>query len=220
MNIKKTFRNRVRGWFPQEPYLIKTMVRMNTEKQQNPLVIPADCNLSATKLAMALAIIWIVFYGYFSLINIRYSISAFQVMAWVIAGSAFGVLLHLIITKRQLDRLSRNYRMSPTGGETLLVIISEILFFIFAGFVSWFMSASLQLTLQGLLVSIYSWGVSIFITKPVLFTIFEKRAKMSIVQSWWGLEVFLIPKPPNRTVNGWKSRLHFGDTNNESKERL
>jgi hypothetical protein len=31
MTVKKSLENRIRGWFPQEPYLLSTQVKVNCE---------------------------------------------------------------------------------------------------------------------------------------------------------------------------------------------
>ena len=84
MTVKKTL-SKIRGWFPQEPILKKTFqvqgarVKVDSETKQPPRIIPPEYKVSATKVAVALAVFWIIFYGFisFTFINIeRYPLSA------------------------------------------------------------------------------------------------------------------------------------------------
>ena len=80
--VAKSLRNRVRGWFPQEPYIISRQIRqvkVDHETKQPPLMIPPQYKVSATKTAGIMLIYWIILYGFISYINInleRYPVSS------------------------------------------------------------------------------------------------------------------------------------------------
>jgi hypothetical protein len=196
----------IRGWFPQEPLTISTRLKVNNENRQPPLIIPPEYKISATKVAGATAIFWIILYSstFFTFLNIeRYPIPGFQAAAWITAGLAVGTISCAAFTKNQLSRLSRNYRFSTDTKDVVLLIVPAVLFFMFGFFISWSISdvARHLPSLQGLLFSFYAWGVSFEITRVVLFASFEKRENMRIVQSWFGGEFLLIPKAPSSNVN-------------------
>ena len=194
----------VRGWFPKEPYLISTRVKVDSETKQQSLVIPPGYDVSATKFAGASAIFWIIFYGFMTFTSLdleRYPISAFQVVAWIIAGLTVGTITGAMFTKNQLARLSKDYQFFLNGKDMVLLLVPTILFFIFGVFVSWFFPSGLHVPhFQGLLISLYAWGISIEITRIVLFYAFEKRENMRLMQSWLGMGIFLIPKAPKQQV--------------------
>lgn len=199
MNVKKSLGSRIRGWFPKEPTVISTRLKVNHENKQPPLIIPSDYKLSATKIAGAFAIFWLIFYGFIfftSFSPTRNPISSFQIVAWIIAGLAVGLISNAIVTKNQLTRISKDYQFTPNGKDVVLVIVPIILLSIFSGFVSLFLYSSLQVWL----ISIYAWGISFEITRIVLFAAFEKKENMRLMQSWWGANIILVPKAPINIV--------------------
>ncbi len=195
MNVKKSLENRLHGWFPQEPILISMRkVKVNCEIKQPPPIIPSGYTLSTTKMLGGLTIFWIVVYGFlfFNTLNFAvFPVSTFQAVAWIIAGLAVGTITGTILAKNQLRRLSKNYQFSTTGKDIVSIIVPIVLFFIFSSILSW----------STILFSIYSWGVSIQITRWVVFFNFEKKENMRLMQSWWGMEIFLIPRAPQSNAN-------------------
>lgn len=195
MTAKKSLENRIRGWFPKEPYLISTRVKMDCETKKPSPIIPSGYNLSSTKLLAGLTIFWIIFYGYFFFyaFNIFWRpISAFQIVAWIISGLAVGVISHMLYTKNQLSRLSKDYQFTMNGKDGVLLIVPMVLFFIFAGVANSFLYSSSQLWL----ISAYTFAVSGLITRIILFADFEKKENMRLMQSWWGSTIILLPKAP------------------------
>ena len=205
MNVKKNLQNRIRGWFPQEPYTVSTRLNADYENKQPLLIIPSEYTVSATKFAGIFAILWIILYGFisFTLLNLeRYLIPAFQIVAWIIAGLTVGVISTTMSTKNQLSRLSKDYQFFPKGKDMGLLIVPTVLFFIFGVFVSWSIYGAMHVPLfQGFLISGYALGISIVITRVILFVAFEKKENMRIMQSWFGFGSFLIPKAPDGSVN-------------------
>lgn len=199
MTVKKSLENRIRGWFPKEPYLISTRVKVDCETKQQPPIIPSGYNVSSTKLLAGLTIFWIIFYGYFFFYAFNifwHPISAFQIVAWIIAGLAVGIISDGILAKNQLSKLSKDYQFTTIGKDWGLFFASMVLFVIFSGFVSWFLYSSLQVWA----IFVYFWGVSSQITRVFLFAAFERKVKMRLMQSWWGTNIFLVPKAPSLEV--------------------
>jgi hypothetical protein len=133
----------------------------------------------------------------FSSISNRHPVSAFQIVAWIIVGLAVGVISDAILAKNQFSRILRNYQFSNVGKDWGLYFVLVVLFVGFGGFVCWFLYSSLQL--WGILV--YSFGVSSQLTRVLLFAAFERKENMRLMQSWWGTDIFLVPKPPNSNTN-------------------
>ena len=206
MTFKRSLENRIRGWFPKEPYMISTRTNIDYETKKPPLVIPPEYKVSATKVAGAFAIFWTMLYGYFSFTILdfeRYPVSSFQIVPWIIAGTVVGVIISTIFTKNQLRRLSRDYQFSINGKDMVLLIAPLVLFFVFGisvGLSYSFTNMSIPV-MQGFLISFLSLGISLQIIRYVLFVAFEKKENMSIVQSWFGFGFFLIPKAPNSNVS-------------------
>jgi hypothetical protein len=205
MTSKKTLENRIRGWFPKEPAMISKRFNVYHESKQPPLMIPSNYKLSATKFAGAFAIYWIIFYGFifyfvfFSFNIYSHPVSEFQIVTWIILGLTGGVISNAIVTKNQLSRLSKDYQFNTNGKDMVLLIVPMVLVFGFGGFVSWFLYSSLQV--WGIL--IYCWGVSFCLTRVLLFVALERKENMRLMQSWWGTNIFLVPKAPNNKENGY-----------------
>jgi hypothetical protein len=200
MTVKKSLENRIRGWFPQELTMISTRLLVNHENKQPPRIILPEYKVSTTKLFAGLTIFWIIFYGciFFSAINIVWHpSSAFQILAWIIIGLAIGIISDAILAKNQLSRISKDYQFSNNGKDWILYAVSVALFLGFGGFVSWFFYSSLQMWA----VLVYSWGVASQLTRVLLFAAFERKEKMRLMQSWWGTNIFLVPKAPISNVN-------------------
>jgi hypothetical protein len=214
MTIKKSLENRIRGWFPQEPNLIRTQVKKEDKfeyetKKQPPVIPSGEINFSATKFAGATAIFLIFLYGFvfFTTLDLKkYPISAFQIAVLIIIGLVAGVIGGMIPTENLLRRFSKDYVISTTRKEIVLSLVSTIVFIILSSYYSWFVYGSKQLAvLQGFSFSLYAWVFPFTIMRPVLFYAFERREKMRIMQTWWGsVQYFLIPKAPPINISELK----------------
>jgi hypothetical protein len=180
MKERKSLQSRIRGWFPQEPrMMVSARLNVDSEKKQPPLMIPPEYKVSTTKVAVVFAVFWIIFYGFMfcTIIDLdRHPVSAFQAVAWIIVGLSIGAISALIFTKNQLGRLSKDYKFFTNGKDLVLLLVPQILFFIFGFIMSWYFGSSTGLpSLQGVYISIYFWVVSFEITRIILFVAFEKR---------------------------------------------
>ncbi len=204
----------IRGWFPKEPYLISTRVKMDTENKQPPTIIPSGYTVSATKVAGAIAVFWIILYGllFSSILNFKsYPISMMQIAAWTIAGLALGTISCAIATENQLNRVSKDYRFSANGKEIILLIAPFVLVYGIGFFAGLSIPSAIMQTsfMQGLIVSLYVYGVSLVVLRPILFYTFERKENMRLIQSWWGTEIYLVPKPPQGQPSKRGELLNF-----------
>jgi hypothetical protein len=205
MTAKKTLENRIRGWFPQEPYRINTKVNseLGFERNKSPLTIPLGYNLSATKVAGAQAVFLTLILAFcisseiLSIVRGYTAFNFFNVL-WLICGSIIGTILGLIITRNQLNLLSREYKLIQINKkEIILFIIPAVIYFTVTGF--------FFLALQNLLwwgnYAIFCWGAPLFLIRYFLFVAYERRENLCLVQSWWNSGIYVIPKPPCNNSN-------------------
>jgi hypothetical protein len=202
MNVKRSLENRIRGWLPHEPTMISTRLKVNHELEQPPPIIPPDNKVSYTKIFGVYAILIIVVYGFMAFFTTfdqgRNPISLFQSVIWIIIGLAFGVISSLIETKYQLSRVSKAYKFTTNRKDYVLIYVPAILFAIFSYFIGSFLHSSLPQWS----ISMYTWGISLLITRIILFVSFERKENMRLITSWWGgSTVFLVPKPPTSNSN-------------------
>jgi hypothetical protein len=198
---RKSLEKRIRGWFPKEPILISSHVKVKAgfETTQPPWVIPRGYDVGATKVAGAYAIFWTVI----TLLNMIISSLSFEEhgvmpvfgVLWIIVGLAIGVISSTIVTRSQLSRLSREYKFSANKKEAILLIVPVAVFFAF-GFPYFVWLSSILWFWASLL----AWGIPVGVIRYVLFYSYEKRENMRLVQSWWGTGIFVIPKPPNNST--------------------
>jgi hypothetical protein len=203
----------IRGWFPQEPYLISKRSRLIQDKSPPP-IMPAY-KLSTVKFTVVFTIFWMMFYGYmlFTSFSAWYTISGLQIAAWAIAGSLIGILSGWGYNRNQLKRLASNYQISVNGTDMALLVVPFILFVVFCFLAAWSMPIRLGVVLQGLLISVYGWGSSEGITRTVLLAYFERKENMCIMQSWWDSGLVLIPRAPDSFSN------HSGASNRKDSIR-
>ena len=205
MTVKKTLQNRIRGWFPQEPYRISTRIKVDYENIHQPPTIMPNYNVSATKAAGVGAILWTIVYGFlFSTILQfeRYPVTAFQIVAWIAVGSAIGIISAMMGTKNQLSRLLKDFKFYPNGKDIALQIVPMVVYVISGSFTIFFILGSniYAPPSQGFAFSVYALSVFIFVTRPFLFFAFERRENMRLMQSWVGGEIILIPKAPKSNI--------------------
>ena len=201
MNVKKSLESRIRGWFPQEPSRISMSCKVEFEAKNPPPMIRSDFTLSATKFAGALTIFYIIFYGFidFSFPSLeRYTISAFQVLAWIIVGVAIGIVSMVVYTRNELCRLSRDYQTSVNWKELILILLVPGLVISFGG---WYIFGSSL----AVIITVYVWGVSISLTRYGLLYFYEKTENMRIMTGWFGGGFAIIPKAPNNVATVYEN---------------
>ena len=202
MNVKKSLENRIRGWFPKEPYLISTRFKLANENKQPPLVIPPGYNNRATKVAEVMAIMWAGILGFLIFLSWPiydvYDVTVFQLVVWIFVGLAFGVISGWLSTQNQIKRLARDYKMEPNRKDMILISTPILIFFIPSFLLIWFLFNPFIGTsiLSSLNISVWAVGVSSQVARVFMFRRFERRVNMRLVQSWLGGGIVVIPKPP------------------------
>lgn len=198
--MKRSLENRLRGWFPQEPYLFSRNCRVETSLKKPPLMIRPEYTVSATKFMGLLAIFWIVFYGFlfFSNFNLlkEYPVSVLQLTSWIILGVIIGIVSWVVYTRRELCRLTRTFQINVNLKDMVFIILLPVLAFFFPAL---FARHIIGLSFAALYFSSYAWGVSSVLTRYGLFLFYEKIENMRIMTSWFGPSGFaVIPKPPKQ----------------------
>jgi uncharacterized membrane protein len=131
MNAKRSLENRVRGWFPTEPYRIGAKVNNEAsfERKQPPLQIPLGYDIGTTKATIALAIFCTALCAFQIYLNIidKVTFTVFQIFL-IIVGVIVGSVLEKKIVSSQLNRLSRDYKFTSNVKELLL--LSPMLIFL------------------------------------------------------------------------------------------
>jgi hypothetical protein len=86
MTAKKSLENRIRGWFPQEPTMFRTRLKVDYENKRQPPIIPPGYTLSSTRVAAIVAIFYIIIYGFLSLNNLNFEAYPISVLLslWMI----------------------------------------------------------------------------------------------------------------------------------------
>ena len=117
----------------------------------------------------------------------------------------------MYVTKNQLRRLSKEYKFVPNGKDLIIISVPIILYFIVGGFVIYsFQGPSGGLsTLGGLMISSFSWIISLQVTRYLLFAAFEKKERMRLMQSWWDMGIYLVPEAPESQLNKRGELLTF-----------
>jgi hypothetical protein len=205
MTLKKSLENRIRGWFPKEPYLISTRFNLTTENKQPPLVIPSGYNTRAAKVAKINAIMWAGFLVFFVFLSWpiyeTYNVTAFQLAVWIFAGLTVGVISGWLSTQNQLRRLAKDYKMEPNRKDIILLSAPILIFSIPSFLLIRFLFDPFTGTsiLESLSISVWAVGVSGPVARVFMFRRFERSANMRLMQSWLGGGIVVIPKPPNNT---------------------
>jgi hypothetical protein len=199
VTIKKSLESRIRGWYPKEPTLPKISAKIVFPTK--PATLPTqkpEGTVSATKVLGFLAILF-AFIEIANIIGFRNlnSIPSSSQVGWIAVGLIFGFILTLIFTRRQLSRFGQDNKITINKKDTLTLVVPLIIFFISAGLASVIMysfDTIIKHGFIGLLPSIYALAMSGFITRYVLFIVYEKRKNIILVQYWFGPGIFAVPK--------------------------
>jgi hypothetical protein len=182
MTFKENLQNRVRGWFPQEPYRISNKIKVHacSEHKQPPLAIPLGYDLSATKWAGCYAVFWISLTS----LNMLFSSEGHLILNifdlfWLIGGFVIGVILGLVIPRNQLNRLSIEYKINPNRKE-IIFLIGSLSIFLAVRFLFFFW---FPISFMLIFASLLALGCPILLFRYVLFYAYEKKENMRLVQS-------------------------------------
>jgi hypothetical protein len=200
MNVRRSLENRLRGWFPQEPYLFSRGCNVVAGVKNPPLKIRQEYTNSATKNAGVLAIGSTIFVGLFLLsLNLEWQpFSIYYLVAWIIAGAIIGMVLCTLYTSRELCRLSRDYQIDAKWKENLLIVMLPFIVFLIGTSLA---MQQIALTSGAAMFSLYAWMVSFEFTRYGSLRLFEKKENMRIMTSWFGPGYAAIPQPPKQKMS-------------------
>lgn len=198
MTFKKSLENRIRGWFPEEPQLpnrapSKINFQINQQPQPPTNHYRVD-TASATKFMGFQTIIWTLFSFLFIVqINAQNHIQLTSQINWIIAGLTVGSILSAIVTQKQLKHLAKYNELRVTKATILISVgVAIILIGIFTGLGSPNLPAS---ALYAYMTSVFASGPTFSVTRFVLFTRFESKTQMRVLQHWvFGNGFFVVPK--------------------------
>jgi hypothetical protein len=204
---------KLRGWFPQEPYLKGIHAKVNSEnKPQPPKAIETLYSGSATQSIRPLIVIWLVLdslLGYLIIAG-AWDFGAgyypIPVVIWMISGLVLGAVLGVKQTQRIVQKLSRDFQYRSRLGE---VVYSFPIFLLSVPVYAVIMLYYPNLSLAGLvqfLVSGFALSTAVVVSKYVLFSAYEKKENMTIVQTVKGGGLLVIPQPPDAFDGGYEAR--------------
>jgi hypothetical protein len=204
MNQKKGLQNRIRGWFPQDPYKISISCKVENEVKNPPLMIPPRFKTSLMKSILATAIIWGLVYGigYLGLLHqstFRY-VSVYQAILAVFIGLAFGVSCGSMVARQRKKRVLTDFQDSLSNDVPLIIIFLVFLislyaigFFLFPRPITEILSFG-----DGLFISLIFYMPCLYATQAFWYWDFERKEDMRLVTGWAGGDIYLIPKPPKQ----------------------
>jgi uncharacterized protein YneF (UPF0154 family) len=204
MNQKKGLQNRIRGWFPQHPYMISTGRNVENEVKNPPLMIPPRSKISLMKSILATAIGWGLVYGIGYLGILHQStlgyVSVYQAILAVFIGLAFGVSSGTIVARRRTKRVLVDFQDSMSNDTALRIIFIVLLISLYA--VGFFLfhrpMAEIFPFADGVMISLIFYMPCAFGTEAFWYWDFERKQDMRLVTGWFDGDVYLVPKSPRK----------------------
>lgn len=202
MTIKQSLENRIRGWFPKEPYSISSCVKSKFEIIQPPLSIPQQYGASATKSAGILSVIWVILGVFLTVffIGIDRHVSLIYQIGWISGSAVAGIISGLLYTRNQLNRLSKNITIGLEVKDIGLNAVPLLAFI----FISAYVAIVFDVPAVGSF-SFFSAFACQQLARYITFWAYEKREKMRVMQPRFGSELAIIPKPPKNSNNNLKA---------------
>jgi hypothetical protein len=210
MTNKEEINQQTRGWLPKEPCLRGNHTELGCGSKQPPLVIHSGYNTSATQSALALTVVWVMldaFLGFFAVEIARDSgFFPLSVVLWIISGIAIGVFSGVTLTRKIVKRLSKSYEYHSNLADVFQFSFPVIIFSLAGLMLIWlFQTNLLTIASLELLVSTYALCTAKGLADTVLFSAYEKRENMQLMQKTFGSRIIAIPNPPSPLWNGNKA---------------
>lgn len=201
MISKKEIQNRIRGWFPQEPRLPKAPVKTDFQTNPPPLLNAKPAppqmgpgTLRATRFLGFQALIWIIL-SFLFVIQLRgeNQISLTSQIIWITAGLIVGLTVSAIFTQRQIGYFEKNSQFpTPKAGPLFATIVGAVIIIMVVVYGSFFFN--LQAIGAGFLSSIAVMTPTAFAARYLLFSRYERKKEIYIIQYWWQAGIFALPK--------------------------
>ena len=210
MNVKKSIRSRIRGWFPKEPCLGGNHTELGCGSKQPPLVIRSGYNTSASQYALALTVVCVVLDAYLGFLAVEIAIDSgffpLSIVIWIISGIAIGSFSGVTLVRKMVKRLSKNYEYHPSIPDILQFSLPVIIFSLVGLTVIWLFYTNLYLVASvEFIASTYAWCTAFALAETMLFSAYEKRENMQLMQKTFGGGIIAIPNTPTPFWNGNKA---------------
>lgn len=195
MNAKATL-NRIKGWFPKEPYSISTGVKEDSKTKTQPLAIPPGYDLSATLVAGLTTVFYAILGSLLiiSFFSLERSITIAFLITWIMAGLTIGAISGTVETKNQLKRLSKSHPLKTSKEDLIILIIPLFLLFIVGQFLSINYIGLRSSALLDDLSAVFVFAIIVQVIRCVLFSAYEKREKVCLMQNGFRGKIIAIPK--------------------------
>lgn len=194
MTLQKGLRNRIRGWFPQDPRMNKTVIA-NTSLQntQTTSIQELKKEVIFTRQAEQVIAFASCFFGLLAnLPHLPLAIDA----SLIGIGVIIGVIVRIAPGYRELKQLSINGSSSVKFSEVAFLFsvltgfgLGLLVPIILAGFNLTYIQAGLAICLSSFIANLTS--------KDLLFRVWERKNKVDIMGGK-GFTIFSIPKNPSR----------------------
>ena len=208
MNVKKSIRSRIRGWFPKEPCLGGNHTELGCGSKQPPLVIRSGYNTSASQYALALTVVCVVLDAYLGFLAVEIAIDSgffpLSIVIWIISGIAIGSFSGVTLVRKMVKRLSKNYEYHPSIPDILQFSLPVIIFNL-AGLMLIYLFQTDLWTIATLEPMVSTYALCTALAETKLFSAYEKRENMQLMQKTFGGGIIAIPNPPSRFWNGNKA---------------
>jgi hypothetical protein len=203
MNIKEIFEERIRGWFPKEPYSVSIGVKEDAKTKTQPIAIPPGYDLSATLVAGLTTVFYAILGSLLiiSFLSLERTITFAFLVAWIMAGLTIGAISGTVETRNQLKRLSKGHPLKTSKEDLIILIIPLFLLFIVGQYLSINYIGLRSLALLSDLSAVFAFAVIVQVIRYGLFLAYEKREKVCLMQSSFRGRIIAIPKAPNGNEN-------------------
>ncbi len=225
MNAKQRLNSRIRGWFPQEPYFQGNHAKVIYENKPQPQkFIEPLYNGSAIRSTRPLIIALVIFdliMGYFTIIVARdFGERGFTLpmIIWTVSGIIVGAASGVMQTRRIVRKLSKDFQYHPSLRDLVYSLPVLILSLPASGAIALYYNSLLIPAVLQFAVSGAALNTTGMVARFVLFSAYEKRENMSIMQAISGGGLVVIPQPPssfsgsNDEVKNWTFRKTGGNT--------
>jgi hypothetical protein len=198
--MKKQIEARIRGWLPKETTLPKRSTKTYFPQTQmhNLKVKPTPIQLGpgtlrATKLLGGLFILWTFSSFLFATQVYRnYPIPLSSLIVSIANGLILGFATSAIFTLNQIRYFERNSRFpTPNPGPLFVTAIAAIMFIVIVGYVGVFAFPAIA---GEIFISVFSLSPAFYAARCILFSRYEQKKEIYIIQYWLQPGTFAFPK--------------------------
>jgi hypothetical protein len=198
--MKKQIEARIRGRLPKETTLPKTSTQtyFSPTQMHNLKVKPTPTQLGpgtlrATKLLGGLFILW-TFSSFLFITQVyrNYPIPISSLIVSIAIGLILGFATTAIFTQNQIRYFERNSRFpTPNPGPLFVTAIVAVVFIVIVGYVGVFAFPAIA---GEIFISVFSLTPTFYAARCILFSRYEKKKDIYIIQYWLQSGTFALPK--------------------------